>query len=84
MAEAVMVVGFAGDLWLAQRHFSTPAEAWHFHVANQDSMIAALKGELAPSLILSSWCSFFISGGLGTSGRMLRLPARRGISVSAG
>ena len=68
------MLGFAWRLWLAHATFFNTDEAWHFSVANQDSLFAAYKASLTlahPPLlvfILYFWRH------LGTSDMMLRLP----------
>src|SRR5450755_521546 len=74
MAAAVVLLGFCWRLWLAHATFFNTDEAWHFSVANQDSLIAAYSASLTlahPPLlvfILYFWRH------LGTSDVVLRLP----------
>jgi hypothetical protein len=70
----VVILGFCWRLWLAHATFFNTDEAWHYSVANQDSLLAAYKASLTlahPPLlvfILYFWRH------LGTSDAMLRLP----------
>jgi uncharacterized membrane protein len=74
MPAALVVLGFCWRLWLAHATFFNTDEAWHFSVANQDSLIAAYKASLTlayPPLlvfILYFWRHF------GTSDFVVRLP----------
>jgi hypothetical protein len=74
LAAAVATVGFLCRAWLAHATFFNPDEAWHFSVANQDSIRQAYQASLTlfhpPLLILVLY--FWRS--LGTSDLMLRLP----------
>jgi len=69
-----MGLGFCWRVWLAQATFFNTDEAWHYSVANQDSLLAAYKASLTlahPPLmvfVLYFWRH------LGTSDVMLRLP----------
>lgn len=70
----ILAVGFGWRVWLAHATFFNTDEAWHFAVANQYSLVAAYKANLAlahPPLlavILYFWRH------LGASDLMLRLP----------
>lgn len=74
-AATLVASGFFWRLWLAHATFFNTDEAWHFSVANQDSLLAAYKASLTlahPPLlvfILYFWRH------LGTSDVMLRLPS---------
>jgi hypothetical protein len=74
IAAAVVAAGFFWRLWLARATFFNTDEAWHFSVANQDSLAAAYRASLSlahPPLlifILYFWKHFF------SSDTMLRLP----------
>ena len=74
LAAVVTAVGFLCRAWLAHATFFNPDEAWHFSVANQDSLRQAYQASLTlfhpPFLIfvLYFWRS------LGTSDFMLRFP----------
>jgi hypothetical protein len=74
VAECVVVVGFCWRAWLAHATFFNVDEAWHYSVANQDSLLHAYRASLAlyhPPLltfILYFWKM------LGTSDLVLRLP----------
>jgi hypothetical protein len=74
IAGIVVAVGFCWRLWLAHATFFNTDEAWHFSVANQNSLLAAYKASLTlahPPLmvfVLYFWRH------LGTSNVMLRLP----------
>jgi len=46
MAAALVVLGFCYRLWLAHATFFNTDEAWHFSVANQDSLLAVYKASL--------------------------------------
>ena len=73
LAAVVAAVGFLCRAWLAHATFFNPDEAWHFSVANQDSLREAYQASLTlfhpPFLILVLY--FWRS--LGTSDLMLRL-----------
>ena len=70
----VVAAGFLWRLWLAHATFFNTDEAWHFSVANQNSLAAAYRASLSlahpPLLIfvLYFWKHFF------SSDVMLRLP----------
>src|SRR5580704_2524298 len=74
IALALLALGFCWRLWLAHATFFNSDEAWHFAVANQDSLLAAYQASLTLAhppllvLILYWWRH------LGTSEVMLRLP----------
>ena len=74
IAAALVGLGFCWRVWLAQATFFNTDEAWHYSVANQDSLVAAYKASLTlahPPLmvfVLYFWRH------LGTSDLMLRLP----------
>ncbi len=74
IAAALVGLGFCWRVWLAQATFFNTDEAWHYSVANQDSLVAAYKASLTlahPPLmvfVLYFWRH------LGTSDVMLRLP----------
>jgi predicted membrane-bound mannosyltransferase len=74
LAAAVTAVGFLCRAWLAHTTFFNPDEAWHFSVANQDSLRQAYQASLTlfhpPFLILV----LYLWRSLGTSDLMLRLP----------
>src|SRR5260370_25785236 len=74
LAAAVAAVGFLCRAWLAHATFFNPDEAWHFSVANQDSIRQAYQASLTlfhpPLLILV----LYFSRSLGTSDLTLRLP----------
>lgn len=73
-AAGIVALGLGWRLWLAHATFFNTDEAWHFAVANQDTLVAAYKASLTlahPPLlefILYFWRH------LGTSDLMLRLP----------
>jgi hypothetical protein len=75
LAAAVVALGFGWRIWVAQATFFNTDEAWHFSVANQNSVLAAYRTSLTiyhpPLLILILY--FWKS--LGTSNLMLRLPS---------
>jgi hypothetical protein len=74
IAAALVVLGFCWRVWLAHATFFNTDEAWHYSVADQDSLLAAYKASLTlahPPLmvfVLYFWRH------LGTSDLMLRLP----------
>jgi Dolichyl-phosphate-mannose-protein mannosyltransferase len=74
IAAALVGLGLCWRVWLAQATFFNTDEAWHYSVANQDSLLAAYKASLTlahPPLmvfVLYFWRH------LGTSDVMLRLP----------
>jgi hypothetical protein len=73
-AALVVAVGFCWRIWLAHATFFNVDEAWHYSVANQDSLPHAYQASLTlyhpPLLVLVLY--FWKS--LGTSDLMLRLP----------
>lgn len=75
IAAAVVTLGFCWRLWLAQATFFNTDEAWHYSLANQDSLLHAYKASLTIShpplliLVLYFWRA------LGTSNLVLRLPS---------
>jgi dolichyl-phosphate-mannose-protein mannosyltransferase len=74
VAASLVMIGFLWRLWQARATFLNTDEAWHFAVANQNSLNAAYRASLTlahPPLlvfILYFWKS------LGTSNLMLRFP----------
>jgi dolichyl-phosphate-mannose-protein mannosyltransferase len=66
-AAVVVAAGFCWRLWLAHATFFNTDEAWHFSVANQNSLAAAYRASLSlahpPLLIfvLYFWKHFFSS-----------------------
>jgi hypothetical protein len=74
VAAAIVAAGFLWRVWLAHATFFNTDEAWHFSVANQNSLAAAYRASLSlahpPLLIfvLYFWKHFF------SSDAMLRLP----------
>jgi hypothetical protein len=74
VAASLGLIGFLWRLWQARATFLNTDEAWHFAVANQNSLSAAYRASLTlahPPLlvfILYFWKS------LGTSNLMLRFP----------
>ena len=74
LAAALVGLGLCWRVWLAQATFFNSDEAWHYSVANQDSLLAAYKANLTlahPPLmvfVLYFWRH------LGTSDVMFRLP----------
>ena len=46
IAAALVGLGFCWRVWLAQATFFNTDEAWHYSVANQDSLLAAYKASL--------------------------------------
>ena len=46
LAAAVAAVGFLCRAWLAHATFFNPDEAWHFSVANQDSIFLEISGNV--------------------------------------
>jgi uncharacterized membrane protein len=74
MAAALVVLGFCYRLWLAHATFFNTDEAWHFSVANQDSLLAVYKASLTlahPPLLV---VILYFWRHLGTSDVMLRFP----------
>lgn len=71
---AILIAGFFWRLWLAHATFFNTDEAWHFSVADQNSLAAAYRASLTlahPPLlvfVLYFWKHFF------SSDVMLRLP----------
>ena len=76
LAAAIAAIGFLCRAWLAHATFFNPDEAWHFSVANQDSLRQAYQASLTlfhpPFLVLGLYLYLWRS--LGTSDLMLRLP----------
>jgi len=74
IAGIIITVGFCWRVWLAHATFFNTDEAWHYAVANQDSILAVYKASLTlahPPLlvfVLHFWRH------LGTSDVMLRFP----------
>jgi len=74
-AAALLAVGFCWRVWLAHATFFSPDEAWHFSLANRESVRLAYNASLTIShpplliLILHFWRV------LGTSNLVLRLPS---------
>ena len=74
VAAAVVLAGFVWRLWLAHATFLNTDEAWHYSVANQESLVAAYKASLTlahPPLLI--FILYFWKH-LGTSDLMLRFP----------
>lgn len=74
LAATVVAAGFCWRLWLAQATFFNTDEAWHFSVANQNSLLAAYRASLTlahPPLLI--FVLYFWKH-LGTSDIFLRLP----------
>ncbi len=74
LAATVVAAGFCWRLWLAQATFFNTDEAWHFSVANQNSLLAAYRASLTlahPPLLI--FILYFWKH-LGTSDIFLRLP----------
>jgi hypothetical protein len=73
-AGALVVLGFCWRLWLAHATFFNTDEAWHYSVANQNSLLAVYKASLTLAhpplmvLVLYFWRH------LGTSDLVPRLP----------
>jgi Dolichyl-phosphate-mannose-protein mannosyltransferase len=74
LAASLLALGFGWRIWLAQATFFNTDEAWHFSVANQDSLAAAFKASLTlahpPLMILL----LYFWKHLVSSDAMLRLP----------
>jgi Dolichyl-phosphate-mannose-protein mannosyltransferase len=74
LAAVVVAAGFCWRLWLAQATFFNTDEAWHFSVANQNSLLAAYRASLTlahpPFLIFV----LYFWKHLGASDMFLRLP----------
>jgi hypothetical protein len=74
VAMALVGVGSLWRLWLAHATFFNADEAWHYWLANQDSVSLAYKASLTiphpPLLVLV----LYFWRGLGTSNLVLRLP----------
>lgn len=73
-AVGVIGLGFCWRLWLAQATFLNTDEAWHFSVANQNSLAAAYRASLTlahPPLLI--FILYFWKH-LGASDVFLRLP----------
>ena len=74
LASMVVLGGFLWRLWLAQATFLNTDEAWHYSLANQNSLAAAYRASLTLAhpplliLVLYFWRHF------GTSDLWLRLP----------
>jgi len=74
IAAVILAAGFCWRVWLAHATFFNTDEAWHYSVANKDSLLAVYKASLTlahPPLlvvILYFWKHF------GTSDVMLRFP----------
>ncbi|HKV77015.1 MAG TPA: glycosyltransferase family 39 protein [Candidatus Sulfotelmatobacter sp.] len=74
MAASLVLIGFLWRVWQAQATFLNTDEAWHFAVANQNSLRAAYRASLTlahPPLMV--FILYFWKG-LGTSNLMLRFP----------
>lgn len=73
-AALVVAVGFCWRIWLAHATFFNVDEAWHYAVANQDSLLHAYQASLTlyhpPLLVIV----LYFWKALGTSNLMLRLP----------
>ncbi len=70
----IVVLGFCWRLWLAHATSFNTDEAWHYSVANQNSLLAAYKASLTlahPPLMIFV---LYFWRHLGTSDAMLRLP----------
>jgi len=75
IAAAIVALGFFLRLWRAQATFFSTDEAWHFALANQNSLAAAYKASLTllhPPLLL---VILYYWRHLGTSNLVLRLPS---------
>jgi hypothetical protein len=74
LALLVIALGFCCRAWMAHAAFFNTDEAWHFSIANQDSLLQAYRASLTiwhpPLLVLL----LYFSKSLGTSNLMLRLP----------
>jgi hypothetical protein len=74
LAAVTVAAGLSLRLWLAHATYFNTDEAWHFAVANQNSLVAAYKASLTLAhppllvLVVYFWKHF------GTSDVMLRLP----------
>lgn len=74
VAAVIVAIGFIWRLWRAQATFFNTDEAWHFSLANQNSLAAAYKASLTIShpplliFVLYFWRH------IGTSNLVLRLP----------
>jgi hypothetical protein len=74
LAAFVVAVGFCCRAWLAHATFFNVDEAWHYSVANQDSLLHAYQASLTlyhPPLLVMV---LYFWKALGTSNLMLRLP----------
>ena len=74
LAAGLVALGLGWRVWRAQATFLNTDEAWHFAVANQNSLLAAYKANLTlahPPLL--AFILYFWKH-LGTSDLMLRLP----------
>ena len=73
-AIALAGIGSLWRLWLAHATFFNSDEAWHYSVANQQSLYLAYKASLTllhpPLLVLV----LYFWRGIGTSNLVLRLP----------
>lgn len=74
IAVAVVLAGFAWRVWLAHATFFNTDEAWHYSVANQNSLAEAYRASLTlahPPLLIFL---LYFWRALGTSDLMIRLP----------
>lgn len=74
IAVIVIVIGFCWRVWLAHATFFNTDEAWHYSVANQQSLLAVYRASLSlahPPLLI--FVLYFWKH-LGSSDLMLRLP----------
>jgi Dolichyl-phosphate-mannose-protein mannosyltransferase len=74
VAASLVLIGFLWRLWQARATFLNTDEAWHFAVANQNSLNAAYRASLTlahPPLLV---VILYFWKGLGTSNLMLRFP----------
>ncbi|PYX72571.1 MAG: hypothetical protein DMG78_11990, partial [Acidobacteria bacterium] len=74
VAVLLVLIGFLWRLWQARATFLNTDEAWHFAVANQNSLAEAYRASLTlahPPLLVFT---LYFWKGLGTSNLMLRFP----------
>jgi Dolichyl-phosphate-mannose-protein mannosyltransferase len=74
ISAILVLIGFCWRLWLAHATFFSTDEAWHYSVANQNSLLAAYKASLTlahPPLLI--FVLYFWKH-LGTSDLALRFP----------
>jgi len=75
VAGVIVAMGFVWRLWRAQATFFNTDEAWHFSLANQNSLAAAYRASLTlvhPPLLIFV---LYYWRHLGTSNLVLRLPS---------